>query len=152
MDAYLREATEKDMDILFHWVNDPAVRKSSFSTRAISYSEHQEWYKRILREENCKQYIYMYGDEPVGQVRITICGNEAEIHYSISKEKRCMGHGKNLLRLLYRQVRIDFPNLQKLIARVKPDNIASQQAFFGVGYTEKYSFFELNVLDAVSLE
>lgn len=145
MEAYLREATEKDVDILFQWVNDPLARKNQFSTKQIPYEEHQEWYKRLLDSKNSKQYIYMYGKNAVGEARIAIHGNEAEISYSICREKRCMGHGKNVLRLLCRQVKKDFPHVQKLIARVKPDNIASQQAFLEVGYTEKYSVFELEI-------
>ena len=56
-----------------------------------------------------------------------------------------MGHGKKLLKLLCIQVRIDFPDVQKLTARVKTDNIASQRAFITAGYTEKFTLFELNI-------
>ena len=145
MDAYLREATEKDTNILFCWVNDPAVRESAFSTKKISYKEHTEWYNIFLKRTDCKQYIYMYDNEAVGQARVEICQNEAEIDYSICREKRHMGHGKKLLKLLCIQVRIDFPDVQKLTARVKTDNIASQRAFITAGYTEKFTLFELNI-------
>lgn len=145
MEAYLREAAETDLGILFQWVNDPEARKNQFSTEDISYKEHQEWYQRLLKSTNCKQYIYMYGEKEVGEARITIHGNEAEISYSICREKRGEGHGKNLLRLLCGRVKKDFPDIQKLTARVKPENIASQQAFLDAGYTEKFVFFELEV-------
>lgn len=147
MKAYLREATEKDIDILYEWVNDPVVRGASFSEENISYSEHQKWYKKVLNSANCRQYIYIYDNTAVGQVRIWVSDNEAEISYSVCKEKRCMGHGKLLLQLTYEQVKDDFPNVQKLVAKVKPGNVASQHAFLAVGYTEKYSFFELDISD-----
>ena len=87
----------------------------------------------------------MYDNEPVGQARITVCGETAEIGYSICAEKRGMGHGKNLLRQLYKQVREDVPEVKKLIAKVKPDNIASQKVFVDAGYLEKYRAYEISL-------
>lgn len=152
MNTYLREATEKDIDILFQWANDSDVRKNSFSTKEILYKEHQNWYKEILSSTECKQYIYICDEVAIGQARITIFKDEAEIGYSICKEKRCMGYGKDLLRLLRKRVKDDFPNILKLIAKVKPDNIASQQILLDMGYIEKFSFFELNLLKDSILE
>lgn len=145
MRTYLRNATEADMDLLFVWANDLVVRKNSFSTEAITYEEHKEWYRRLLTREDCAQYIYMCGGEAVGQARVTLSGETAEIGYSICAEKRGMGHGKELLRLLQAQVKKDFPDIKTLTARVKTGNLASQSAFLGVGYTKVYEAFELAV-------
>lgn len=70
MKEYLREATKDDVDLLFKWTNDPAVRKNSFSSEKITYEEHTSWYRSLLENKNCKQYIYMCGDCPIGQIRI----------------------------------------------------------------------------------
>lgn len=35
MKEYLREATKDDVDLLFKWTNDPAVRKNSFSSEKL---------------------------------------------------------------------------------------------------------------------
>lgn len=70
MKEYLREATKDDVDLLFKWMNDPAVRKNSFSSEKITYEEHTSWYRSLLENKNCKQYIYMCGDCPIGQIRI----------------------------------------------------------------------------------
>ena len=48
MSVYLKEAGRKDLDLLFQWVNEPSVRKNSFSTNVVSYEEHIEWYNKIL--------------------------------------------------------------------------------------------------------
>ena len=45
MDGYLRQADEKDMDLIFQWANEPVVRKNSFTIDMIAYEEHKEWYK-----------------------------------------------------------------------------------------------------------
>lgn len=142
MDGYLRQADEKDMDLIFQWANEPAVRKNSFTTDMIAYEEHKEWYKNLLLNKNSKQYIYIDKNQVIGQVRVVTNGEQAEISYSVCIEKRCMGYAKVMLELLYKQVKQDFPQVKKLIAKVKPDNIASKKALMDMGYIEKYQVFE----------
>ena len=146
--GYLREATDQDMELLFHWVNESTVRENAFSTECITYDEHTKWFENLLMRNNVKQYIYMREEQPIGQIRVTISGEEAEIDYSICFEKRCMGYGKEMVYLLARQVKQDFPRVKKLVAKVKPRNIASQKVFLDVGYVEKYYFYEME-LDSV---
>lgn len=145
MKGCLRYAKEDDMDLLFEWVNEAMVRKNSFSTQEISYEEHKKWYQQLLSNMNCMQYIYMYDTEAVGQVRLFVHGEKAEITYSICAAKRGMGHGKNILQLLCNQVKIDFPEVKRLVAKVKPDNIASQRAFLDNGYEQVYNVYEIMV-------
>lgn len=145
MNGFLRKATEEDMDLLFNWCNDPVVRKNSFSTTEISYAEHMEWYKKILNRSDCRQYIYMYENKAIGQARITITGEIAEVGYSICADKRHMGHGKNLLKLIKQQVALEFPQIKKIIGKVKTKNVVSQQAFISAGYSEVYKVFEIEM-------
>ncbi len=152
MDAYLREATLEDMELLFHWANDPVVRKSAFSEKVFLYEEHQNWFKKLLDRTDCRQYIYIYKNEAIGQARIELQEDKAEIDYSICKEKRCMGHGEYLLRLLFSKVKEDFPYIQKLTAKAKKDNTASRQVFLDAGYIEKYSCFELEISGVTNQE
>lgn len=39
----LRKAEQSDMDLLFEWANDPAVRKNSFRSDPIPYADHVKW-------------------------------------------------------------------------------------------------------------
>lgn len=143
--AYLRTATEEDMDMLFEWANEASVRANSFSTSMIPYEEHKVWYKKIMLSTDCRQYIYMYGGQAIGQVRVSILGTVAEVSYSVCAEMRGMGHGKKMLQLLYKQMQCDYPQVQKLVAKVKPGNIASGKAFFDTGYIKKYEVYELDI-------
>lgn len=145
MRGYLRTATEEDMDLLFAWANETDVRKNSFSEKNITYEEHRQWYKKLLNSKDSRQYIYMCDGVEIGQVRIKIVGNEAEIGYSICFQKRCMGYGKEMIYLLREQIRHDFPEVRKLTAKVKPDNVASQKVFLDMGYVEKYQCYELEM-------
>ena len=147
LNGYLRRATESDMELLFEWANEQQVRENSFSTRKITYEEHQAWFRRLLNSEDCQQYIYMNGDEAIGQIRVTVYENTAEIGYSICKEKRQQGYGKAILRLICEQMRRDFPEVQKLSGKVKSNNMASRNAFLDTGFEEKYSVYEIAVHD-----
>lgn len=143
--AYLRAATEEDMDLLFEWANEASVRANSFSTSRISYEEHRAWYKNMMSREDCRQYIYMCDGQAVGQIRVSVSGAEAEVGYSVCAGMRGMGHGKNMLRLLYKQMECDYPQVQKLTAKVKPGNTASAKAFSDTGYIKKYEAYELDL-------
>ena len=143
MRRYLRRATEEDRDLLFQWANDSLVRENSFSTVKISYEEHVKWFDRILKRDDCIQYIYMDDDCPVGQVRITLKDHTAEIGYSICAEKRRLGYGQDLLHLISEKVWEEFPDVKKVYGEVKPGNIASQKAFLDAGYKETYRVFEM---------
>lgn len=143
--AYLRIATEEDMDLLFEWANEASVRANSFSTSMIPYEEHKSWYKRIMSRTDCRQYIYMYGGQAVGQIRVSVSEDVAEVSYSICAGMRGMGHGKNMLQCLSRQMKCDYPQVQKLVAKVKPGNTASAKAFSDTGYIKKYEVYELDI-------
>lgn len=143
--GYLRTATIEDMDLLFEWANNPTVRQNSFQTAEIPYAEHQEWYRRLLKREDCRQYIYVCDDEVIGQIRVTVENDAAEIGYSVCEEKRGMGYGQEMLRLLPTCIKRDFPQVKRLTARVKPENTGSQKAFLKAGFKEIYYEYETQI-------
>lgn len=145
MRVYLRDATEQDRDLLFQWTNDEEVRKNSFSMEKIAYKEHCRWFDKMMQNENCIQWILLADDEPVGQIRVSIEGESAEIGYSVSAERRGEGFGKLMLRQAMERVRAEFPTIRKLIAKVKPENIASRKVFADNGYRMIYEQFEFDI-------
>lgn len=143
--GYLREATKQDINLLFDWVNERSVRENSFLSENITYQEHKKWFENLLKRDDIRQYIYVCGNEPVGQIRVTIEGEEAEIGYSVCLQKRGLGYGKEMVRLVRKQIKQDFPNVRKLVAKVKPGNVVSQKVFLDMGYVEKYYLYELEI-------
>lgn len=142
---FLRRARLSDLDILFQWANDGESRKNAFSTHQISYEEHKAWFHTLIHDPHQAQYILVEGDMPIGQIRLMIENGEAEIDYSISVQHRRHGYGKEIIRLIKRRVRDEYPDMVKLIARVKPSNIASISCFMGNGFEEKCRFFEYDM-------
>lgn len=141
---YLREALQSDVDLLYEWANDPIVRQNSFQTEEIPYDVHREWFDRMMENRNIVQYILMNGEEPVGQIRLMIDGDTAEIGYSISALHRRKGYGRRILQLILEKVKRKYPEIKKLIAKVKPTNIASKKLFESEGYDMKYSCYDLD--------
>lgn len=144
-ELYIRYANKGDLELLFNWANDPIVRQNSFSTDVISIEEHKLWFDNMLNRSDAKQYIYMNEDIPIGQAKVRVEGNIAEIGYSIAQEYRGNGYGSKLLIDLKKQVIIDFPNIMKIIGRVKDNNIGSKKAFISAGYNCDYLMFSYDI-------
>lgn len=139
---YLRKAEATDVDLLFEWANDPEVRKNSFHSEMIDYSTHIKWFEKILTSNDILQFILMDDNVAVGQIRINIDKDEAEISYSIGSKFRGKGYGKRIIKELEAAIKISYPQINKLVARVKPHNIASKKVFEGEGYELKSLIFE----------
>ena len=129
LDTYLRKAEFSDMDLLFFWVNDDAVRENSFNPQEIEYEDHKEWFANKMSSGSSIIYIYCKGEMPIGQARIDVDGDSGLISYSIENTHRQKGHAGLLLTLLENTVISDLPEVKTLIARVKKSNIVSQRKF-----------------------
>lgn len=145
MSEYLRNAKESDMLLLLQWANEAQVRKNSFSALEISYEEHRTWFHNFLLDENNRQYIYIRDDKPIGQIRISVNKNIAEIGYSICMTERNKGYGTKMLWELQERVANDFPEVDTFIGKVKIDNTVSKKTFVRAGFNEIYSVFELRI-------
>jgi len=135
-EIYLRDAKLQDMELLFHWMNEPSVRRNSVNSREISWEEHNSWYQSKLESKDCDIYILMQDDTPVGQIRLDIREDGGWISFSVDINYRGQGFGGLLLRLLEEKVQENRPELQWLRAVVKKDNPVSQKRFIEQGYNQ----------------
>jgi RimJ/RimL family protein N-acetyltransferase len=145
MDGYLREAEAGDVDLLYEWVNDATTRQSSFDSHIISYEEHTNWFQKVLKDKNTYQYIYIRQGVPVGQVRVKVKNDVAELGYSIAPEYRMMGYGKEIIFLVKNLICSEHKQVRKIIANVKPENIGSKKMLLDNGFTEEYVAFSYQV-------
>ena len=134
----LRKATMEDMDLLYKWANDTTVRENSFNTEPIPYENHIKWFNKMMNDESVLQFILMEDDTPVGQIRLNIEASEAEIGYSIAADYRGHGYGHQILQLVKSEVKNHYPEIKTLVAKVKPDNVASNKLFQKEGYETQY--------------
>jgi len=132
----LRSADASDMQLLWEWANEPAVRAVSFSQNAIPWDVHQKWMERRLADPDTRLYVGIDSAAlPVGQVRFDLHDNEATLSVTLDPTFRGRGYGPILLsqscRKLFRET-----STVLVEAFVKPDNVPSLRAFIRAGFIE----------------
>lgn len=129
-----RKILDRDCLTLWQWVNHPDVRKASFSGQEIGWNEHNEWFARKLRDEQCQWIIYEDEESAVGTVRVdAISALEGEISLTIAPEYRGQGLAPHLLKRAVRQL-FASTALSRIRALIKPENTASVRAFERAGF------------------
>lgn len=144
-DIFLRKATEGDLMLVFEWANDPEVRRNSFQTAPIALEDHKKWYDLKMKSDNSLFYIMMCNHIPAGQIRLELEGKRALVNYSIAKSFRGKGLARKMLSLAENELKRSYPYIEKLVAEVKEDNVASQRAFVREGYNKGYVVFEKEI-------
>ena len=132
----LRPVGDEDCRLLWEWANDPDVRAAAFSSESIPWEEHIKWFTHKLNDPHCFHFIALDDqDTPVGQARIDVHGEEAEIDTSVDRQRRGCGFGSSLIETAVEKVfRI---TLVKVVhAYVKPQNKVSIHAFRKAGFQD----------------
>jgi UDP-2,4-diacetamido-2,4,6-trideoxy-beta-L-altropyranose hydrolase len=135
----LRRVQAEDCELLFAWANDPEVRASSFSSEAIPWERHQEWFSKKMADPHALFYVVMGpNDSPIGQVRYDIDGPRALVSISLGAGFRGKGYGGKCLSLaveeLFRSTRATV-----IDAYVKPANESSLRLFMKAGFRRQQS-------------
>jgi len=136
---YIKEANKSHCDLLFNWTNDNEVRENSFNKGKIGYEDHVKWFNNILIEKDSYIFIAYIESIPIGQIRFDMQGKMGIISYSVSKDFRGKGYGKNIIELLESKLKEENKNINTLIAYVKHENIPSQKIFEKLNYIKKDS-------------
>ena len=144
MNAYLREATMEDMDLLLEWANDPVTRANSFSTDPIPYENHVRWFTKLLANPHSRQFILMVDEKPCGQCRADITDGIAEIDCSIAPGERRHGYGDLMFNLLVERLKQE-PEITTIRACVKTGNTGSEKCLLSSGFQKKYEVLERNL-------
>jgi RimJ/RimL family protein N-acetyltransferase len=132
----LRPVSEKDCKLIWKWANDPDVRAVSFSSEPISYEHHVKWFNLKLKDIRCFFYIAETANqEPIGQVRYELDGNEATINISIDQHFRGKGYGPSLIQLASKKL-FNASAADVIHAYVKAGNELSLRAFKKAGFRD----------------
>jgi RimJ/RimL family protein N-acetyltransferase len=130
----LRPAGWDDVELLWRWANDPAVRENSFHPEPITQKEHVEWYKTKLMSPNTCIWILECDQIPVAQIRYDrVDGESAEIDFSVAHDYRGRGLGTKLL-ILTSNIACHNLNVEHLKGVVFSHNLASSHAFIKAGF------------------
>lgn len=131
----VRKATEKDIDDLFEWANDPITRKNSYNQEKIDYDSHVKWVVNKLSDSDCLFLIFEnIKSQKIGFVRFD--RDEQKnwvISINIAPSQRGKGYSVELLRRAIRY----FTNkrgYELIKAYIKKINAASIKAFERAGF------------------
>ena len=133
----LKKAEEKNVDILFEWINDAEVRAQSLSSDKISFEEHIKWFSKKLRDPNCYLYIAYAIDIPCGMIRFDINAETAAISYLVDSAQRGKGIGSALVREGLKKFSNDASFRGTIHAMVKISNFASIKIFERLGFEKE---------------
>jgi len=131
---HLRRVTQADCMLLFYWVNEPEVRRYSFSQAPVPLEIHQNWFEKKLLDENSFIFIAEINSQPAGMIRFDIQESEALISYLLAKAFRGKGLGTAILTKGIQAFRAFNPKADKVIGLVQSHNIASIKAFEKSGF------------------
>ena len=134
----LRPVEMSDAAQLLTWRNDPEVRSVSFQSNQVSMESHQVWLERKLADPSCRLWIAEdRNGQSVGQVRLDFeFSDEATISISVDHTRRAQGLGRVLIEKACRCAFSENLELNSIVARIKPGNVASERAFQSVGFQQ----------------
>ena len=132
----LRQVSKDDCKLLWHWANDPEVRKVSFSSDFIPWDSHVQWFTSKLADSDCIIYIALNNfDEPIGQVRFDIEANQATISISIDANFRNQDYGSKFIRVAVKKI-FSASKVKTVNAYIKNENYKSIQSFIKAGFNK----------------
>jgi RimJ/RimL family protein N-acetyltransferase len=128
----LRPAAPQDAALLYAWRVDADTARQSVAPPPTSLDDHRAWLEAQLRDPRVALYVG-YDDErrvEVGTLRIDRhAGDEIELSITVAPEQRGRGYSHDLIAC---GIRAAAGN--RIVARVKPDNVRSLRAFRALGF------------------
>ncbi len=132
---HLRRAQSGDLQLLFHWINDPVVRRFSLNPEPVPLTTHTTWYRYKLTDKNCFIFIAEIRRVPVGMIRFDVNQRGTIISYLVDENYRGKGLGTLLLRAGILKFKIEVQKVTSISGLVQKENIASIKAFTKAGFT-----------------
>lgn len=133
-------ASKEDKKSIYDLSNKDYVREMSLNNRNISMEEHEKWFSSTLRNKNIDFFVIKNNyNQLLGQARFNIIQkNIAEISISLDEKIKGTGKGTFILKRSMDFFLSKFPQIFKIIAYIKRENISSIKIF------EKNNFIFLN--------
>jgi UDP-2,4-diacetamido-2,4,6-trideoxy-beta-L-altropyranose hydrolase len=133
----IKKVTPVDVELVFKWINDPVVRRQSYSTALITWETHSAWFQKKMNDKNYRMYLFYLKDDPAGQIRFDIENTSATLSYLIDEEHRGKGLGSMIIKKGILSLRAEKENIKQVVGFVKKNNIPSSRSFRKLGFVEE---------------
>lgn len=130
----IRPANLNDCKSLFDWQSDELSRTMSFNGSFPSIEDHEVWFKNSLCNVDRALYVGELGYKKLGVCRFDFLESEmlAEVSINMNPSMRSCGLGK---KFLFESIECYLEkNKYNLLAKVKPNNLASLNVFESAGF------------------
>lgn len=128
---------QRDGEIVFRWISDPALRRLTGTRGEVTQEGHQRWLSAKLKDHENRTFVIELDGCPAGLIGINGYSSEnrnAEMYLYIGDESdRAKGIGTAAIRRFVRKM-FEEAGLHKLTARVFSFNPASMRAFERAGF------------------
>lgn len=138
----IRPATKKDSNMILEWRNHEEVRRYSFNSEMIKWSQHKKWFTELLADSNRNILITEEKKEPAGVLRFDINNYTANISIFLKPGKSGRNLGRRTLLVGEEWIKNHHPKIKLLKASVAKDNYASHGMFVAAGFQEDYLNFK----------
>lgn len=130
----LRPVKVGDIKDIFELSNDDEVRKNSFNQGKILFEEHENWFKRKIKDPQNLFLVISVGKDFAGQVRFDFDGNSATISISINKFFRGLGLGNGFMKKSINYLKFNSPHITLIKAYIKENNEKSLKLFENMNF------------------
>jgi UDP-2,4-diacetamido-2,4,6-trideoxy-beta-L-altropyranose hydrolase len=130
----LHGAVLADAQRLLDWRNAPQTRAHSGDGACITLDNHMRWLTGVLRDPARGLWIAALGDTPVGVVRFDTAQDAATVSVYLVPGMQGRGWGRAVIAAGVQRAMTVWPALERIDARISPDNPASLHAFSACGF------------------
>jgi UDP-2,4-diacetamido-2,4,6-trideoxy-beta-L-altropyranose hydrolase len=132
----LRPVDPGDVETLFEWQQDRAVRQQSFTKGPADFAAHARWFGAKLNSprDNFRMYMCEFpGGDAIGSIRFERMTGEWVVSLHLAPRYRGRGLGQVMLDAGSKRLRAE-TGASALVAFIKSDNIPSLRAFASCGF------------------
>ncbi|MGA1870291.1 MAG: GNAT family N-acetyltransferase [bacterium] len=145
----LRHVGPGDSKDLFHWRNNPDVRKNFFNSEPLAWDEHEKWFHTQLKDPKTVAYMAYKKENKIGTIRFEDHGSSIKVSVMVNPAWIGKGFGTDLIERGVALYRSEKKNMKPIVAEIKIENKASVKAFQKAGFKESFVtyVFDKNITD-----
>ncbi|MFH2106797.1 MAG: GNAT family N-acetyltransferase [Candidatus Micrarchaeota archaeon] len=139
----LRRVVAEDIRMIFEWRNHPLIRSRMFDSSELKLENHVAYWQKKLADPYFYSFIISSGGQEVGFAKLEKMEDGYDVGIFINPSKQKKGMGTEAISAIIAEARKI--GIKKLIARIKPDNVASQKIFEKNKFVAVYQQYELDL-------